>query len=218
LITNENTIKVIVYKNYRNDNMISNKEINPNDVLCGRGGLTNSHVGNQSFRCVVAEYQLEYLTARKSEKKGIAQKIVARIKENGGQFLQRSSANNSDAWSISSDKRSVEKTSQALREGLDVKHKTVRPRTWIRKRDITTREVGSSTNNQDNLVKGIVIDSSKVNEIHQEDLPDLAPESSTIHSFEPMFAFSPHTTMAPPGTFSPGTISENDECDTVLPV
>ena len=126
MITNENTIEVIVYKYY--NNMISNKEINPNDVLCGRGGLTNSHVGNQSFRCVVAEYQLEYLTARKSEKKGIAQKIVARIKENGGQFLQRSSANNSDAWSISSDKRAVEKTSQALREGLDVKHKTVRPK------------------------------------------------------------------------------------------
>ena len=184
--------------------MISNKEINPNDVLCGRGGLTNSHVGNQSFRCVVAEYQLEYLTARKSEKKGIAQKIVARIKENGGQFLQRS-ANNSDAWSISSDKRAVEKTSQALREGLDVKHKTVRPRTWIRKRD-TTREQGSRTNNQDNLVKGIVIDLPKVNEIHREDVPGLAPES-TIHSFEPMFTFSPH----------PGTISEND-CDTVLPV
>ncbi|OEU08006.1 hypothetical protein FRACYDRAFT_271819 [Fragilariopsis cylindrus CCMP1102] len=193
--------------------MISNKEINPNDVLCGRGGLTNSHMGNQSFRGVVAEYQLVYLTARKSEKKGIAQKIVARIKENGGQFLQRS-ANNSDAWSISSDKRAVEKTSQALREGLDVKHKTVRPRNkWIRKRDITTREQGSSTNNQDNLVQGIVIDSPKVNEIHQEDLPDLAPESSTIHSFEPIFAFSPHTRMAPPGT-----ISENDECDTVLSV
>ena len=106
--------------------MISNKEINPNDVLCGRGGLTNSHVGNQSFRCVVAEYQLEYLTARQSDKKGICQKIVARIKENNGQFLQRSA--NSDAWSISSDKRAVEKTSQALREGLDVKHKTVRPK------------------------------------------------------------------------------------------
>merc|ERR1712195_181331 len=146
--TNENTIEVIDY--YKYYNMISNKEINPNDVLCGRGGLTNSHVGNQSFRCVVAEYQLEYLTARKSEKKGIAQKIVARIKENGGQFLQRS-VNNSDNWSISSDKRAVEKTSQALREGLDVKHKTVRPRTWIRKRD-TTKE-GSSTNDQDNLVK-----------------------------------------------------------------
>merc|ERR1712166_728289 len=197
--TNENTTEVIDY--YKYYNMISNKEINPNDVLCGRGGLTNSHVGNQSFRCVVAEYQLEYLTARKSEKKGIAQRIVARIKENCGQFLQRSA--NSDNWSISSDKRAVEKTSQALREGLDVKHKTVRPRNkWIRKRD-TTRD-SSRTNNQDNLVKGIAIDLPKVNEIHQEDLPDLAPES-TIHSFEPIFAFSPHTRMAPPGTFSPGT-------------
>jgi len=208
MITNENTIEVNIYKYY---NMIS-KKINPNDILCGRGGLTNSHFGNKSFRCVVAEYQLEYLKARKNDKKDIARKIVAQIKENGGRFLQRRA--NSDAWSISSDKRAVEKTSQALREGLDVRHKTVRPRKWMRKRD-TTRE-GSSTNNQDNLAKGIAIDSPKVNEIHQVDVPDLALES-TIHSFEPIFAFSPHTIMAPPGTFSLGTISEND-CDTVLPV
>ena len=164
---------MIVYKYY---NMIS-KEINLNDVLCGRGGLTNLHVGNKSFRCVVAEYKLEYLKARKNDKKDIARKIVARIKENGGRFLQQRA--NSDDWSISSDKKAIEKTSQALREGLDVRHKTVRPRKWMRKRD-TTRE-GSSTNNQDNLAKGIAIDSTKVNEIHQEDVPDLALES-TIHS------------------------------------
>lgn len=208
MMTNKNTIEVNVYKYY---NMTS-KEINLNDVLCGRGGLTNSHVGNKKFRCIVAEYQIEYLKARKNDKKDIAQKIVVLIKDNGGRFLQRRAK--SDAWSISSDKRAVEKTSQALREGLDVRHKTVRPRKRIRKQD-TTRE-GSSMNNQDNLAKRITIDSPKVNEIHQEDVSDITLES-TIHSFEPIFAFSQHTIMAPPGTFSLGIISEND-CDTILPV
>ena len=51
-------------------NMTNSAKINRNDVLCGRGGLTNSHVGNKHFRCVVAEYQLQYLRAKKM-KRGI---------------------------------------------------------------------------------------------------------------------------------------------------
>ena len=67
MINNENTNQSNNYEN----NMAA-QEINSNDVLCGRGGLTNSHVGNKRFRDVVSEYQMEYLKSRKNDKKGIA--------------------------------------------------------------------------------------------------------------------------------------------------
>jgi len=189
---------------------MTSKEINPNDVLCGRGGLTNSHIGNKRFRCFVAEYQLEYLKARKNDKKDIARTIVARIKGNGGRFLQRSAESN--VWSIASERRSAEKTSQALREGLDVRHKTVRPRKYMRKRDTNCTRVGSSTKNQDNLRKEIIIDSPEMKEILREDIPDLVTDESTTHTFEPIFTFFSQTIMD-----HVGTTSEND-CDNVLQI
>lgn len=173
---------------------MTNMEINPNDVLCGRGGLTNSHVGNKRFRCVVAEYQLEYLKARKNDKKDIARTVVSRIRENGGRFLQRSL--NSSAWTIASDKRAVEKTSQALREGLDVRHKTVRPRKLMRKRGTKYDSLGSSGEEKENSAKGIVIDSPNTYEVLQDDVPDLVKEELTTQSFEPIFTFFPQTIIS----------------------
>jgi len=189
---------------------MTSKDINPNDVLCGRGGLTNSHVGNKRFRCVVAEYQLEYLKARKNDKKGIAQKILSRIKENGGRFLQRNAG--SSVWSVASEKRAVGKTSQALREGLDVRHKTVRPRKLMRKRDYDSARVDTSAKGKDHLAKGFVIDASQFNEILREDVPDLMNESSTTHSFEPIFSFFPQTNFSPEATFS------EKDCNSVLQI
>jgi len=189
---------------------MAGKEINPNDVLCGRGGLTNSHVGNKRFRDVVAEYQLEYLKARKNDKKGIARKIVARIDESGGRFLQRSVSSN--VWSIASEKRALEKTSQALREGLDVRHKTLRPRKLIHERNRKGSRVESRVKKRNNVAKGIVIDSPKTTHDLRHDVPDLVNDESSTHSFEPIFTFFPQTIMN-----SVGTISEED-CDNVLQI
>lgn len=108
-------------------------DIGEHDVLCGRGGLTNSHVGNKHFRQVVADHQAEYLKARKRDKIIIAQRIVAVIKENGGRFLKRSA--DGESWVAVSDKKAQEKTSQALREGLDVRNNKVRPSKQIRRND-----------------------------------------------------------------------------------
>ena len=94
-------------------------------LLLGRGGATNNHIGNKRFRSIVADHQREYLGARKKEKAVIARKIVSIIQENGGRFLKRSFE--SDVWVEVNDKKATEKTSQALREGLDVRHKTIRP-------------------------------------------------------------------------------------------
>jgi len=101
------------------------ESIGINDVLLGRGGATNNNEGNRRFRAIVADHQKEYLGARKKDKVIIARRIVATVLQNGGRFLKRD--RNSDAWIEVPNKRATEKTSQALREGLDVRHQTVRP-------------------------------------------------------------------------------------------
>eukprot|EP00526_Cylindrotheca_closterium_P022481 CAMPEP_0113612558 /NCGR_PEP_ID=MMETSP0017_2-20120614/6165_1 /TAXON_ID=2856 /ORGANISM="Cylindrotheca closterium" /LENGTH=177 /DNA_ID=CAMNT_0000521603 /DNA_START=108 /DNA_END=641 /DNA_ORIENTATION=+ /assembly_acc=CAM_ASM_000147 len=105
--------------------------ISEHDVLCGRGGATNTHIGNKRFRAIVAEYQDVYLRARKKEKAQIALRVVERIRQNGGRFLKRDSA--SDMWVAVPSKKALGKTGQALREGLDVRHKTIRPDKMPRK-------------------------------------------------------------------------------------
>lgn len=89
------------------------------DVLCGRGGATNNHEGNRAFRSIVASHQREYLSAKKKEKAAIARRIVSIVQDNGGRFLRK----NGSTWEEVSDKKATEKTSQALREGLDVRRK-----------------------------------------------------------------------------------------------
>lgn len=92
--------------------------INENDVLFGRGGATNNHVGNKTFRVMVTDHQAEYLGARKKDKALISKRIVRLIREKGGRFLRRG---NEGLWIEVGDKKAAEKTSQALREGLDVR-------------------------------------------------------------------------------------------------
>ena len=90
------------------------------DVLCGRGGATNSHTGNVEYRSLVQGHQDGYLHAAKSEKKEIARSIVATIRSRGGRFL-RKCTDGRVGWLEIGDKKAREKTSQALREGLDAK-------------------------------------------------------------------------------------------------
>jgi len=106
-------------------------EIGEHDVLCGRGGLTNSHIGNKHYRQIVADHQNEYLNARKRDKIIIAKRIVSIVQENGGRFLKRS--NDGESWVPVSDKKAQEKTSQALREGLDVRNNKIRENKQFRR-------------------------------------------------------------------------------------
>ena len=104
------------------------QDIRANDILLGRGGRTNLHDGNKQFRAIVADHQYEYLVARKKDKILIARRIVSMIKSHGGRFLQQ----NKDGWVEVSDKRAQAKTSQALRENLDVRNKSLRKKSDYR--------------------------------------------------------------------------------------
>lgn len=95
------------------------KDIKPSDVLCGRGGATNSHSGNRAFRLLVKQFQEQYLRAKKAEKPSVADKVVALVRERGGRFLRRwdTSEKGNILWVDIGDDRAREKTCQALREG-----------------------------------------------------------------------------------------------------
>jgi hypothetical protein len=93
--------------------------VNNNDVLCGRGGGTNTQIGNRRFRSLVQEFQPTYLLCRRKEKPLIARTIVLIIRHRGGRFLKKDEGNGM-LFEVG-DEKAEAKTSQALREGLDVR-------------------------------------------------------------------------------------------------
>lgn len=148
------------------------------------------HIGNKRFRTIVLEFQKEYLEARKKEKAIIARRIVSIIQAKGGRFLKRDDTSN--MWVEVSVKKATEKTSQALREGLDVRHKTIRPDKMPR---------GGSESSEDSprkrarLVEGEVVESPSINSVSGEAIPDLNEEESGDFT-ESMFL------LLPPSNFS----------------
>ncbi|CAB9516792.1 expressed unknown protein [Seminavis robusta] len=85
------------------------------DVLCGRGGAALRHPGNQTYRRLVNLNKGLYITCLKTEKLKISRSIVAAIREQNGRFLEKDAGKAS--WFDIGDKKAIEKTSQALREG-----------------------------------------------------------------------------------------------------
>ena len=93
--------------------------INENDVICGRRGATNNNKGNTSFRQLVALQKPKYLASSKVEKKYVAKFIIDTIRRRGGRFLKY---DNSGGELVDiGDLAAMEKTCQALREGLKVR-------------------------------------------------------------------------------------------------
>jgi hypothetical protein len=94
------------------------------DVLCGRGGGTNNHIGNSHWRMLVAANKQLYMTLPKRQKMLLSRSIVNAVRSQNppGRFLQKDGK--SDLWSDVGDQRAQEKTSQALREGApDIRKK-----------------------------------------------------------------------------------------------
>lgn len=94
----------------------------PHDVLSGRGGGINSHIGNKNFREWVRERKESYnLAGSKAEKARVANKVIDLVRSQSppGRFLQRESGSVSGpSWWVEVDEvRALAKTSQALREG-----------------------------------------------------------------------------------------------------
>ncbi|KAL3767303.1 hypothetical protein ACHAW5_001708 [Stephanodiscus triporus] len=83
------------------------------------GGGTNSQMGNRRFRALVRDFQPTYLMAKRREKPKMARSVVLIIRHRGGRFLRRDDMDGR-LYEVG-DEKAEAKTSQALREGLDVR-------------------------------------------------------------------------------------------------
>lgn len=92
-------------------------QLNPHDVLSGRGGRVNSQSGNIQFREIVAGYRAKYVdpSTRKLEKAHIAADIVHLVRSKGGRFLLEDDYY-PGTWYEIGDARAIRKAGQALRE------------------------------------------------------------------------------------------------------
>lgn len=101
------------------------------DIISGRGGLPKRHPGNATYRHIVSINKEIYAKCPKSKKVRISKNIVAAVREIGGRFLEREDGTISHSleekkdmvtgklitWRDIGDRRAIEMTSRALREG-----------------------------------------------------------------------------------------------------
>jgi hypothetical protein len=95
---------------------IPTSQVTPQDVLCGRGGVTNSHPGNIAFRRLVQQFRGEYVMAPKHQKMILAKQMVDMIRtEWSGRFLKKV---DKDYYQDIGDDQACSKVAQTLREGF----------------------------------------------------------------------------------------------------
>lgn len=87
------------------------------DVLSGRGNFVNYHAGNEHFRALVRKHKLEYVRCPKPQKGKFSKMIVDEIKARDppGRFLKQDAQ--TKLWYDIGEKKALDKTRQALREG-----------------------------------------------------------------------------------------------------
>eukprot|EP00533_Pseudo-nitzschia_delicatissima_P010158 CAMPEP_0116113996 /NCGR_PEP_ID=MMETSP0327-20121206/19792_1 /TAXON_ID=44447 /ORGANISM="Pseudo-nitzschia delicatissima, Strain B596" /LENGTH=569 /DNA_ID=CAMNT_0003607363 /DNA_START=122 /DNA_END=1831 /DNA_ORIENTATION=- len=90
----------------------------PHDVLCGRGGQSNNHPGNEWFRRLVRSNRALYRSCPKHTKLLVAKAIVQAVhqQEPRGRFIKLKDGGEDYQWEPITYSQSVNKTSQALRE------------------------------------------------------------------------------------------------------
>ena len=101
--------------------LIPDADITKNDVLLGRGGRTNHHIGNATYRTYKESLQEEYLHATKDEKTSISNRLVQMIHEKHGRFLKayeptKNATGMVEFWYEVDLLTARKKASQALRE------------------------------------------------------------------------------------------------------
>jgi hypothetical protein len=93
--------------------------LNPHehDVLSGRGNFVNYHAGNEHFRALVRKHKLDYVKCPKPQKGKFSKVIVDEVKNRHppGRFLKQDGV--TKLWYDIGEKKALDKTRQALREG-----------------------------------------------------------------------------------------------------
>lgn len=93
------------------------QEPHDHDVLSGRGNFVNYHAGNEHFRALVRKHKVEYVKCPKPQKGKFSRIIVEEVKSRvpPGRFLKQDAA--TKLWYDIGEKKAMDKTRQALREG-----------------------------------------------------------------------------------------------------
>lgn len=93
------------------------KSPHDHDVLSGRGNFVNYHAGNEYFRGLVRKHKIAYIACPKPQKGKFSRIIVdeIRMREPPGRFLKQDLE--TKLWYDIGDKKALDKTRQALREG-----------------------------------------------------------------------------------------------------
>jgi hypothetical protein len=95
-------------------------EITELDVLCGRGGRSNHWPGNKRYRRVISEMKNAYKSSEgRKSKTGLSRSIVDHVLGYGGRFVREEEE--SGRYYVLTKAEARVKTSQALREGKDLK-------------------------------------------------------------------------------------------------
>jgi hypothetical protein len=87
------------------------------DVLSGRGNFVNYHPGNEHFRSLVRKHKVEYVKCPKPQKGKFSKLIYDEVKARNppGRFLKQDAS--TKLWYDIGEKKALDKTRQALREG-----------------------------------------------------------------------------------------------------
>ena len=87
------------------------------DVLLGRGGMTNHHVGNRLYREKIEDFKPYYQKlSGKDDKQEFSKKVVNFVHSYAGRFLEKDAY--SDGWVEVEKNKARKKVGQALREEL----------------------------------------------------------------------------------------------------
>lgn len=89
-----------------------------NDILLGRGGKNNQHVGNEQLRSIARSHRDSYRMSTKKGKSHISREIVAYVRRMNppGRFLKKDGATGN--WEDVDDDTAREKVSQVLRDAV----------------------------------------------------------------------------------------------------
>jgi hypothetical protein len=108
--------------------LVHENEIQPTDVLCGRGRRCFQHDGNVNYRDMVAKYSEVYQkTNSRTEKSRIVNAIVDSLGRNGSRFLKQHEEDGNDHWRVLSTKEARLKIAHTFRDYLSDRIKSMKP-------------------------------------------------------------------------------------------
>jgi hypothetical protein len=99
------------------DTFVRETDITDADILSGRGGKSNHHIGNKRFRHLVSEMKSMYQSkGTRTDKTALSKAVIEFVHSYDGRFLIQEEKDNDRVWRVMTTMEAQRKTSQALRE------------------------------------------------------------------------------------------------------